>query len=162
MNYKSFASYISGCVRQVLVKVIGDKRVLVPKLVNCCSFNSTVSCVCVGEPFNEDEPETPYSMGSCRRKWQDYGPLWLHGRAGWKLLTCAIPAVGSWVCIRDSIIVTEKKAYWVIPTAVKEVSYAPVPLINFGGSKGSLAKLTSPPIISIIRFTATICSCKGC
>ena len=108
--------------------MIGDKRVLIPKLVNCCSFNSTVSCVCVGEPFNEDEPETPYSMGSCRRKWQDYGPLWLHGRAGWKLLTCAIPAVGSWVCIRDSMIVTEKKAYWVIPTAVKEVSYAPVRL----------------------------------
>ena len=53
-------------------------------------------------------------------------------------------AVESGVRIRDSMTVTEKKAYWVIPSSVKEVPYAPVRLINFEGRKGSLAKLTSP------------------
>ena len=42
-------------------------------------------------------------------------------------------AIESGVRIRDSMTVTEKKAYWVIPSAVKEVPYAPVRLINFEG-----------------------------
>ena len=53
-------------------------------------------------------------------------------------------AIESGVRIRDSMTVTEKKAYWVIPSAVKEAPYAPVRLINFEGRKGSLAKLASP------------------
>ena len=35
-------------------------------------------------------------------------------------------AVESGVRIRESMTVTEKKAYWVIPGSVKEVPYAPI------------------------------------
>ena len=40
--------------------------------------------------------------------------------------TVVLWAIESGVHIRDSMTVTQKKAYWVIPNAVKEVSYAPV------------------------------------
>ena len=45
-------------------------------------------------------------------------------------LLCAIE---SEVRIRDSV--TQKKAYWVMPTGVKEVPYAPVKNITFCGTK---------------------------
>ena len=59
-------------------------------------------------------------------------------------------AVESGVRMRDSMTVTQKKAYWVIPNVVKEVPYAPVSKINFIGRKGSqtqlrAAKSSSPP-----------------
>ena len=68
-------------------------------------------------------------------------------------------AVESGVRIKDSMKVTEK-AYWVIPSSVKEVPYAPVRLINFEGREGSLTKLTSPQSSPSSKFTATICSCN--
>ena len=46
-------------------------------------------------------------------------------------------AIESGVRIRDSMTVTQKKAYWVIPNAVKEVLYAPVKSIDFVGKKRS-------------------------
>ena len=52
-------------------------------------------------------------------------------------------AVESGVRIRDSMTVTQKKAYWVMPNGVKEVQYAPVKDINFIGKKRSAAKLAS-------------------
>lgn len=52
-------------------------------------------------------------------------------------------AVESGVRIRDSMTVTQKQAYWVIPNAVKEVPYAPVQNINFQGKKGSHMKRTA-------------------
>lgn len=45
--------------------------------------------------------------------------------------------------------VTQKKAYWVLPPSVKEVSYAPLSHINFLGRSGSLTALRSlSPLIS--------------
>ncbi len=52
-------------------------------------------------------------------------------------------AIESGVRIRDSMTVTQKKAYWVMPNGVKEVQYAPVRDINFLGKKRSAAKLAS-------------------
>ena len=121
---------------------------------------TALSYVCVGEPFNEYEN---YTVGSCRRKWKDhYGALGLHGRAWRKLLTRGIllRAVESGVHIKESMTVTEKKAYWVIQSSVKEVPYASVRLTNFEGRKGSLTKLTSPQSTSTC-FAATISFCKG-
>lgn len=46
-------------------------------------------------------------------------------------------AIESGVRIRDSMTVTQKKAYWVMPTGVKEVQYAPVKDIGFLGKKRS-------------------------
>ena len=48
------------------------------------------------------------------------------------------------VRLRDSMTVTQKKAYWVLPTSVKEVPYAPLSHINFLGRSGSLATLKVP------------------
>ena len=47
-------------------------------------------------------------------------------------------AVESGVRIRDSMTVTQKKAYWVMPTGVKEVQYAPVKSIDLLGKKDAL------------------------
>ena len=52
-------------------------------------------------------------------------------------------AIESGVRIRDSMTVTQKKAYWVMPNGVKEVQYAPVRDINFLGKKRSAAQLSS-------------------
>lgn len=49
-------------------------------------------------------------------------------------------ALESGVRLRDSLTVTQKKAYWVIPHAVKEVPYAPVSKIDFLG-KGKSRQL---------------------
>ena len=54
-------------------------------------------------------------------------------------------AIESGVCIRSSLTVTQKKAYWAIPSAVKEVQYAPVKDITFKGRKWTLASLMSSP-----------------
>ena len=52
-------------------------------------------------------------------------------------------AVESGVRMRDSMTVTQKKAYWVIPNVVKKVPYAPVSKISFIGRKGSQTQLHS-------------------
>ncbi len=52
-------------------------------------------------------------------------------------------AIESGVRIRDSMTVTEKKSYWVLPAGVKEVPYAPVKSIDFVGKKRSFAALHS-------------------
>lgn len=52
-------------------------------------------------------------------------------------------AIESGVRIRDSMTVTQKKAYWVIPNGVKEVPYAPVKNMDFVGKKRSLAIMAS-------------------
>ena len=52
-------------------------------------------------------------------------------------------AIESGVCIRDSMTVMQKKAYWVMPTGIKEVHHAPVKDINLVGKKGSAAILES-------------------
>ena len=58
-------------------------------------------------------------------------------------------AVEAGVRMRDSMTVTQKKAYWVLPPSVKEVPYAPLSHINFLGCSGSLTALWSlSPVIS--------------
>jgi len=57
-------------------------------------------------------------------------------------------AIESGVHIRDSLTPTDKKAYWVIPQAVKQVPFSPVKNINFKGKKRSLQQLNMPSIIN--------------
>ena len=57
-------------------------------------------------------------------------------------------AVEAGVRMRESMTVTQKKAYWVLPPSVKEVPYAPLSHINFVGPAGSLAALRSPSPVS--------------
>lgn len=60
-------------------------------------------------------------------------------------------AIESGIRLRDSMTVTQKKAYWVIPNAVKAVPYAPIKHINFIGKKRSrsiLSNLSSSPSVS--------------
>lgn len=62
-------------------------------------------------------------------------------------------AVEAGVRMRDSMTVTQKKAYWVLPPSVKEVPYAPLSHINFLGHSGSLTALA--PITFSCDFTTT-------
>ena len=52
-----------------------------------------------------------------------------------------LSAIEAGVWIRDSMIVTQKKEYWVMPNSVKDVPYAPIKSINFIGRKRSLTAL---------------------
>ena len=40
---------------------------------------------------------------------------------------------------RDSLMVTQKSAYWVMPPAIRSVTYAPIKDINFTGKKKKTA-----------------------
>ena len=48
-------------------------------------------------------------------------------------------AIEAGVRIRDSMTVTDKKAYWVMPASVKDVPYFPIKDIEFVGRKRSLS-----------------------
>ncbi len=52
-------------------------------------------------------------------------------------------AIESGVRIRESMTVTQKKAYWGMPTGVKALQYAPVREIDFIGKKRSAAMMKS-------------------
>ena len=52
-------------------------------------------------------------------------------------------AVEAGVRVRNSMTVTRKKAYWLMPHAMKDVPYASVKKINFVGKRQSLAKFHS-------------------
>lgn len=70
-------------------------------------------------------------------------------------------AVESGVRLRDSMTVTEKEAYWVIPNAVKTVTYAPVKEISFVGKKRSRSHLSgssSSPSLSPLPVTPSTSS----
>ncbi len=67
-------------------------------------------------------------------------------------------AIESGVRIRDTMTVTQKKAYWVMPTGVKEVQYAPVKEIDFLGKKGSVAVLESTQISPSSTVTSSASS----
>lgn len=55
-------------------------------------------------------------------------------------------AVESGIRLRESMTVTQKKAYWIIPNNVKEVPYAPVKQIKFIGKKKSRSMSLSPSV----------------
>lgn len=57
-------------------------------------------------------------------------------------------AVEAGVRLRDSVTVTQKRAYWVLPASVKEVPYAPLSHINLHDKSASLAVLRSPQLLS--------------
>ena len=53
------------------------------------------------------------------------------------LRTCGISllwAIETGVQVRDSMTVTQNKAYWVMPSGVKDVPYAPIKGIDQNGS----------------------------
>ena len=55
-------------------------------------------------------------------------------------------AIQAGIHLRESMTVTQKKAYWVLPPSVKDVPYAPLGHINFMGTAGSLTTLRSPSL----------------
>ena len=54
-------------------------------------------------------------------------------------------AIEAGVRIRDSMTVTQKKAYWVMPSSVKDVPYVPIKSIDFIGRKRSVTALRTSP-----------------
>ncbi len=62
--------------------------------------------------------------------WQGWGKPAL-------MVASVLWAIESGVRLRDYLTVTQKKAYWVIPHAIKQVPYATVSEISFVGKKKS-------------------------
>ena len=52
-------------------------------------------------------------------------------------------AIEAGVRMRDSMTVTQKKDYWILPPSLKDVPYAPLSQIQFIGRAGSFAALKS-------------------
>jgi len=65
--------------------------------------------------------------------WRDWGSVAHVSSLSW--------AVEAGVRIRNSMTVTEKRAYWVMPNGVKDVPYAPVKSIEFVGKKRSITAI---------------------
>ena len=65
---------------------------------------------------------------------------------------------------RDSLTVTEKKAYWVLPSAVKSVPYSRVKDIQFSkiSSSNATVKQSSVPVPSETELTELFNSIKNC
>ena len=53
-------------------------------------------------------------------------------------------AIEAGIRITESMTVTQKMAYWVLPPSVKDVPYVPLGRTNFVGTAGSLVTLQSP------------------
>ena len=58
-------------------------------------------------------------------------------------------AIKSGIRLRDSMTVTQKNAYWVIPNNIKEVPYAPVKKIHFTGKKKSQSMMSTSSSTSL-------------
>ena len=74
-------------------------------------------------------------------------------------------AIESGVRHRNSLTVTQRKAYWVIPNAVKTVTYAPVREISFIRKKRSQSILSSSSSSSVSRlpsFSSVSSSTNNC
>lgn len=63
-------------------------------------------------------------------------------------------AIEAGVRLRDSMTVTQKKAYWVIPNKVKDVPYSPVRDIHFIGKKKSERIMSSPSPLLISSISS--------
>lgn len=157
LNYKSMECYqrfTSGWIRDILVKDVNDKRIVIAKVIS-------MTLVVVQLLFYSFQVNHSMKM---REK-----PLtpWIVAESDGKILvghcdcmaglgeTCShvgtlLWAIEAGVRLRDSMTVTQKKAYWVIPPAIKDVPYAKVKNMNFQGKSSSwrqtrsLSKSVSP------------------
>ena len=143
LNYKCldcYINFISGWVREVLVKMFDKKRVVLDKvkIVQLCNIcNNGLRCTMNAvESFREMREKllTPWIIAEESGKviaahcdcMVGLGESCTH-------VASLLFAVEREVRIRDSMNVTQKKAYCVIPTCVKEVQYAPVQEIRYRG-----------------------------
>jgi hypothetical protein len=67
-----------------------------------------------------DKPLTPWIIAEAN------GKILFHTVIIWLGVASVLWAIECRVQIRNSVTATQKKAYWVIPNAAKEVPYAPV------------------------------------
>ena len=135
LNYKSldcYQNFTKGWVRNVLVKKVDDKRVMIGKVNHSQRLN--------------DKPLTPWVIA------MNDGQI-LSGHCDCMAgmgETCSHVASLLWVIAsgvqqRDSFTVTDKSAYWVMPSAIKSVPYSEVRDISFAGKKRKQHQYHIPP-----------------
>ena len=132
MNYKSLDSYqnfVKGWVRQVLVRPVRNKRILIGRLVGALFFNRA-SDRC----FLNEKPLTPWILS------QIEGTILAAHCDCMAELREALWVISVGVEKRDSLTVTQKSAYLVMLPAIRSVSYAPVKEIDFIGKKKKAPK----------------------
>ncbi len=74
LNYKSLDcchNVLAGWVREVLVKVHGNKRIVVAKVSYFLQHKlfKSIYIFIIGESFSKNERKTSHSMDCCRREW---------------------------------------------------------------------------------------------
>lgn len=153
LNYKSLDSYqnfTKGWVRQVLVKAIGNKRIVIGKvchnIIELSVLTNSDGCyvflcqVNHSQRLNE-KPLTPWIVSMTDGKILAAHCDCMAGLGE----TCSHVSSLLWVIAvgvekRDSLTVTQKSAYWVMPTGIRSVAYAPVKDIDFIGKKRKARK----------------------
>ena len=148
LNYKSlesFKQFQNGWVREVLVKISVEKRLIIGKvnsytLVSLKLQITSMLRVCLSCRWTtlNGWMRSHKSHGSLLKERERY---LLHSVTAWQgwgrhalmLHHCFGPMLLEWKNNQDSLIVTQKNAYWVMPLAIKSVPYTPD--IKFIGKK---------------------------
>ena len=148
LNYKSLDSYqnfAKGWVRPVLVKAIGNKRIVISKVGHNITELSVLTnsdgcyvflCQVNHSQRLNEKPLTPWIVSMTDGKILAAHCDCMAGLGE----TCSHVSSLLWVIAvgaekRDSLTVTQKSAYWVMPTAFRSVAYTPVKDIEFIGKK---------------------------
>ncbi|PFX18379.1 hypothetical protein AWC38_SpisGene17251 [Stylophora pistillata] len=151
-NYKSlkcYQNFFNGWVREVLVKDFGERRLLIAKVNHSMRMS--------------EKPLTPWIISH-----KDGNVLIPHCDCMAGLgESCSYDASLPWAFEagakkRDSLTVTDRKAYWVLPSAVKKVPYSKISDIVFSkyGGVNKKAKTESKVPISshheIVDFLSNV------
>lgn len=131
MNYKSldcYQNFANGWVREILSKKFGENRLLIVKV----NHSQRMS----------EKPLTPWVVCEKPGKVVSAHCNCMAGLGE----SCSHVASLLWAIEagckrRDSLTVTEKKAYWVLPSAVKSVPYSRVKDIKFSKTPSSAASV---------------------
>jgi hypothetical protein len=125
LNYKSmdsFKNFQNGWVREVLVKEINQKKVVIGKVTHSQRLNEKPLIPWV---ITEDNGKILAANCNCIA---GLGETCSH-------VASLLWAIAAGVDRRESLTVTQKSAYWVMPPAIKTVQYAPIYNIDFHGKR---------------------------
>jgi hypothetical protein len=155
-NYKSMQSYqrfIAGWVREILVKDIGDKRVVISKVclyIHCLASFNYLFKVNHSQRLRE-KALLPWVICEESGKMAGHSNCMAGMRESCSHVASLLWAIEAGIRLRCSLTVTPQKVYWVSPPVVKDVPYAKISETNFQG-KESFASMEYTHSISSLAF----------
>ena len=171
MNYKSLECYqrfTAGWVREILVVPEGEKRLVTAKVSRPVFVTQAVlNILYITLQVNHsqrmrEKPLLPWVIVETSGKIISGHCNCVAGlRDTCSHVASLLWAIEAGVRMRDSMTVTQKKAYWILPPSLKDVPYAPLSQIQFIGKAGSLAALKSHTARSPAPTPSHVSSCSA-